>query len=244
MVTVQLWWGLLACAAGVSAAAVAGQIAIVTATGIPTILLSASSQQQSIAASAATGELVAILAGVSLGTADFRRYTSPTTFLLEPRRGRVVLAKLLISGGIGFAYGGACAMVGVTIMAPSLAVMNVTTGWVSNGILLMLSYVVLVVTMCTVAGTGFGLLVRSQPAALIGAAVYLLAIEPLIDVIPFTRWIYPFLPGAAVRAFTVVGSGVATDDVANQWRAMLLLLGWTLCFAIGGWALLIRRDIP
>jgi ABC-type transport system involved in multi-copper enzyme maturation permease subunit len=94
-----------------------------------------------------------------------------------------------------------------------------------------------------VVGIGVGVLVRNQIAAVIGALAYLFVVEPLIQIIPVVKGVYPYLPGAAAGAITGAGRGAGTS-LLNPWLGALVLLGWGVLFAVLGWMLTIRRDIP
>jgi hypothetical protein len=120
--------------------------------------------------------------------------------------------------------------------------MGVTIGWIDNGVLLTMLSDLIVIATFAVVGIGVGVLVRNQIAAIIGALVYLFVLEPLIDIIPVIQNVYPYLPGAAAAAITGASRGNASHLDAVQ--GGLVLLGWGLLFAAGGWLFTIRRDIP
>src|ERR1700694_5265628 len=107
--TTKLWWGMLLGAVGFAALGVVGQIASNGTTGNPTPPLSSPETQRSIVSSASSGYLFSIIVGIILMTTEFRHFTSRPTFLIEPRRGRVIISKLVVAAGLGVAYGGACA---------------------------------------------------------------------------------------------------------------------------------------
>jgi ABC-2 type transport system permease protein len=53
---------------------------------------------------------------------------------------------------------------------------------------------------------------------------------------------YPYLPGAAAAAVTGANRGSLAH--LNAVQGGLVLLGYGLLFAVGGWLFTIRRDIP
>jgi hypothetical protein len=101
---------------------------------------------------------------------------------------------------------------------------------------------IVVIAIFAVVGIGLGVLVRNQITAVIGALAYLFVLEPLIQIIPVVKDIYPYLPGAAASAIT--GSGRSTSSLLVPWAGGLVLLGWGVLFALSGWIFTIRRDIP
>jgi ABC-2 type transport system permease protein len=240
--TTRLWWGMLIGAMALAVLSVVSQIASNGTSGSRASPLSAAATQQQIAASAAGGALFAVVVGIILLTTEFRHFTSRPTFLLEPRRARVVVAKMIVGTVIGLGYGVACVAITVAIMVPWLGAKGVTIGWMSKGVLLSLVASVLVIAIYTVVGIGVGSMLRNQIAAVIGAVAYLFAIEPLISAIPFVNNIYRFLPEASANALT--GGSRLSSTLLTPWEGGLLFLGWGLLFATFGGIELVRRDIP
>jgi ABC-2 type transport system permease protein len=243
--TVKLGWGMLLGAMALTALGVVAQIASNGSRGggefaLP---LSASATQKSIAASAASAYLFSVVVGIILITTEFRHFTSRPTFLIEPRRGRVIVAKMLVAGLVGVVYGLVCAATTAAIMVPWLGALGVTIHWTDGAVLESLLSAIVVIAIFAVVGIGVGVLVRNQIAAVIGALAYLFVIEPLIQIIPVVKSVYPYLPGAAAGAITGVGRA-AGSSLLNPWVGALVLLGWGLLFAALGWVLTIRRDIP
>ncbi|HVC40634.1 MAG TPA: hypothetical protein VND54_01520 [Candidatus Saccharimonadales bacterium] len=242
VITVKLGWGMLLGAMALAALGVVAQIASNGVRGNIALPLSAAATQRSIAASAGSAYLFSVVVGIILVTTEFRHFTSRPTFLIEPRRGLVIVAKLIVAALVGVIYGVACAALTAAIMAPWFAAMGVTIGWVENGVLLSMLGDIVVIAIFAVVGIGVGVLVRNQIAAVIAALVYLFVLEPLIDIIPVIQNVYQYLPGAAAAAIT----GASRGDLAHldPVQGGLVLLGWGLLFAVCGWVLTIRRDVP
>ncbi|HEY6782285.1 MAG TPA: ABC transporter permease [Candidatus Dormibacteraeota bacterium] len=242
VITTKLGWGMLLGAMALAALGVVAQIASNGVRGNISLPLSAAATQRSIAASASSAYLFSVVVGIILITTEFRHFTSRPSFLIEPRRGLVIVAKLIVAAFVGIIYGVACAALTAAIMAPWLGAMGITIHWVENGVLLSMLGDLVVIAVFAVVGIGVGVLVRNQIAAVIGALVYLFVLEPLIDIIPVVKNVYPYLPGAAAGAITGASRGNLAHLDAVQ--GGLVLLGWGLLFAGCGWLLTIRRDIP
>jgi hypothetical protein len=240
--TTRLGWGMLLGAMALASLGVVAQIASNGVRGNVALPLTAAATQKSIAASASSAYLFSVVVGIILITTEFRHFTSRPTFLIEPRRGLVIVAKLVVAAVVGVIYGVVCVALTAGIMAPWLGALGVTIRWVDNGVLLSMLSDVIVIAIFAVVGIGIGVLVRNQIAAVIGALVYLFVIEPLIDIIPVIQKAYPYLPGAAAGAITGASRGNLAHLDALQ--GGLVLLGWGLLFAVAGWMLTIRRDIP
>ena len=239
--TVKLGWGMLLGALALAALGVVAQIASNGVRGNVALPLSDAATQRSVAASASSAYLFSVVVGIILITTEYRHFTSRPTFLIEPRRGRVIVAKLVVAALVGVIYGIACAALTAAIMAPWLSAMGITIGWISNGVLLSMLGDIVVIAIFAVVGVGIGVLVRNQIAAVIGALVYLFVLEPLVDIIPVVKNAYPYLPGAAASAITGASRGSLSHLDALQ--GGLVLLGWGLFFAACGWILTVRRDI-
>ena len=245
VITTKLWWGMLLGAVSFAALGVVGQIASNGSTGNPTPPLSSPVTQRSIVSSASTGYLFAIIVGIILMTTEFRHFTSRPTFLIEPRRGRVIISKLVVAAGMGLVYGLACAAITVAIMIPWLGAKHISIDWTTDDLSLVLVRSVAVIAIYAVVGIGVGVLVRNQISAVIGAMAYLLVFETLIAIIPFVKDVYKFLPGAAAQALIGAGGGRrGAPDLLDPLQGGLLLLAWGLVLTASGYITTVRRDIP
>jgi hypothetical protein len=250
VMTTKLWWGMLLGALAVTALSVVTQIAAFSSVsmgppGQPvTDQLTDPANQRSIAASAAAAGVFALIVGIILLTTEFRHLTSRPTFLIQPRRGRVIGAKLIVAAVVGIIYAIACTVIVVAVMVPWLAAKGISIGWVSHGVLGPLVGTVFAVTIYAVVGVGIGVLVRNQIAAVIGALVYFLVIEELILLIPVVKACYPYLPGPAATALSGSPSRGTGMNTLTPVQGGLVFLGWSLGLALCGWMLTMRRDIP
>jgi hypothetical protein len=240
--TTRLWWGMLLGSMAFAAIGVIGQIATNGLRNNPAAPLSNPVTQRAIFSSAVSGYIFSAIVGIILITTEFRHFTSRPTFLVEPRRGRVITAKIIIAAAVGLLYGVACVAVSLAITVPWLSARGVRIDWMANGLIVVMVGALFVVAIFTVVGLGVGVLFRNQVAAVISTLAYLFVLEPLVSVIPVVKDAYRYLPGAAGDALT----GVSRNQVMllDNWQGGLLLLGWGLFFAFLGWILTVSRDIP
>ena len=241
--TTKLWWGMLLGAMALTALSVVAQIA---SNGLRANLgppLSSAITQKSIAGSASEAFLFSLIVGIILITTEFRHFTSRPTFLIEPHRGRVILAKMVTAIGIGILYGVVCVALAVGIMVPWLNAKGVAILWISGGVLQSLLGAVVVIAIFAVVGVGVGVMLRNQIAAVVGALAVLFVIEPLILIIPVIQNVYIYLPGAAASAITGSRSSGQVSLLA-PWQGGLVLLGWGVIFALLGWIFTVFRDVP
>lgn len=195
--------------------------------------------------------LIPALFGATAVSSEYRHSTITYTFLFEPRRHRVLSAKLLAYTLIGAAYGvltsasAAAALYGVAAakgQPPGLPVPEVAA---------MLAGLAAAMTVYTVLGVGVGALLRNQMATLIVLGAYLYMIENFLAVIPGIQTIYPFLPGGATAALTessLMGQAAieATGNAATLLPPVLgaaVLAGYALVAAAAAVVLPMRRDV-
>jgi ABC-2 type transport system permease protein len=240
--TTRLWWGMLLGTMAFAALGVVAQIATNGVRNNPAGPLSSPVTQRAIFSSAESGYIFSAIVGIVLVTTEFRHFTSRPTFLLEPRRGRVIVAKVVIAAAVGVLYGIACVAVALAITVPWLSAQGVRIDWVANGLIVVLIGTLFVVAIFAVVGLGVGVLFRNQVAAVITTLAYLFVLEPLASVIPVVKDAYRYLPGAAGDALTGVSRNQVT--LLANWQGGLLLLSWGLLFAFLGWIFTVSRDVP
>jgi hypothetical protein len=231
---------------GAMALAALGVVAQIASNGVrnsAALPLTTEVTQKSVAASASSAYLFAVVVGIIIITTEFRHFTSRPTFLIEPRRGLVIVAKIVVAAAVGVIYGIVCAALTAAIMIPWFSAKGITIGWIDYGVLQSLVGDIIVIAIFAVVGIGIGVLVRNQIAAVIGTLVYLFVLEPLVNIVPVIQNVYPYLPGAAASAITGATRGAGNSHLTAL-EGGLVLLGWGLLFAVCGWLLTLRRDIP
>jgi ABC-type transport system involved in multi-copper enzyme maturation permease subunit len=183
------------------------------------------------------GALFASLLGAMSLTGEFRHGTIRPTFLVTPRRDRVIAAKMAASALTGFVLG---------LMATALAAAAGTLALAARGVTVQLdsgNYVVLLVggaaaaSLWAVIGLGLGAIVRNQVAAIVGLCVWLLFIENLlVDSLP---GVSRYAPGVLGRAIT----GQQAGTLHTPALAALLLVLYAAAAAAAGWPAITRRDV-
>ncbi|HEY1104653.1 MAG TPA: ABC transporter permease, partial [Agromyces sp.] len=105
---------------------------------------------------------VPALIGTIAVTGEYRHRTIGTTFLTVPRRGRVLVAKLLVFGGLGLAYGVVAGVGTAGALVASAAVRGVTLGVPAGALAVMLGQLVAAAAVYAVLGVAIGALARHQ----------------------------------------------------------------------------------
>jgi ABC-type transport system involved in multi-copper enzyme maturation permease subunit len=240
--TTRLWIGLLlgGCALVGGFAALFTGFAGQSQNGQPGLPPVGSEQfEELVFAVSANAAVMLLILGIIGMTQEYRHKTATPTFLTTPRRGRVVIAKLL-------AYAVVAVPFALAIIATDVLVATVYAGArgdapsLSGDNLRVLAGAGAALVIFTVMGVGIGALLRNQVAAVVGALVYLYVVEPIISSIPATASAFKWLPGGAVQAMTATFQG---PELLEPWQGALVLLGYGLVAAVLGTFLAVRRDI-
>jgi ABC-2 type transport system permease protein len=240
--TTRLWIGVLlgACALVGGFAALFTGFAGQSQNGQPGLPPVGSEQfEQLVFAVSANASVFLLILGIIGMTQEYRHKTATPTFLTMPRRGRVVIAKLVAYGLVAIPFA-------LAVLATDVLVATVYGGArgdapsLSGDNLRVLAGAWAALVIFAVMGVGIGALLRNQVAAVVGALVYLYVVEPIISSIPATASAFKWLPGGAVQAMTATFQG---PELLEPWQGALVLLGYGLLAAVLGTFLAVRRDI-
>jgi ABC-type transport system involved in multi-copper enzyme maturation permease subunit len=193
-----------------------------------------------------TASTFVLLLGIIAMTGEFRHMTITTTFLATPRRGRVLVAKMLLFAVIGVAV---AVLTLVTVLVSTLIALipfdhaPVTAG----GVATVLLGAAIGLALFAVLGVSLGSVITNQVAAIVAALLWVLLVEPLIGLAfpDVGRW----LPGGALNAAMDVGlradftGGMTSADPLPPWAGMAVLLGYAIVLAAIGSRTTLRRDI-
>lgn len=195
---------------------------------------------------------VPALIGTIAITSEYRHRTIGTTFLAEPRRGRVLGAKLIGYAVFGLGYGCIAALSSVLALLLAAGVRGVRIGSDPAGLMIMLTQLVLAAAVYMVLGVAIGALARHQIVAIGIVLGYFYFVEYVLMIIPGVNQLYPYLPGGATSALT--DFTFLTDAVAGQTTAALpgllppaggaaVLLGYAAVAAAVAVLVPLRRDL-
>ncbi|HEX2132405.1 MAG TPA: ABC transporter permease subunit [Actinophytocola sp.] len=183
----------------------------------------------SVYSMAGQGYLVAMIVGILMVAGEYRHRTMTWAFLVTPRRGRVITAKLVAGGVVGLAIGVLAAVVTVPL-AVILLSLEGTPLFAPEVPLALLGAVGGTALWC-VFGASVGALVRNQAAAVAVALVWTFYVEWfLVMLVPAVgRW----TPSGAARA----ASGWTRADLPvpgellPMWAGALVFLGYAVVAA-------------
>jgi ABC-2 type transport system permease protein len=180
-----------------------------------------------------------LLAWIALSAGEFRHHTSVTTFLGQPRRLRVVSAKLAAAALTGAAVGLLAEALGAATSAAALSAHHVPLAWDQPGIPGAVVAVPLLAALYGVLGVGLGLLVRNTAAAVGLALTWAFVIEGILPALTHQPGISRWLPEAAANA--VLHGAFPAALPAGM--ALAVLASYAAVLAGAGAAVTARREI-
>jgi ABC-2 type transport system permease protein len=180
------------------------------------------------------GMLFAGLAGAIAMTAEIRYGTIRPTFLVTPRRGPVLAAKLAISGLVGIVFGLLAEILMAADAAVAYAVRGIDNQLTGGDYLQLLAGGAAAAALWAAAGVGVGALVRNQVGALVGLCAWMFLVESTSE--SFIPDVGRLLPGGAGLA--LAGN---SDDLSAAVGALLLVL-YAAGASAAGWLVTLRRD--
>lgn len=241
--TTKLWlWLLLgACVlSGGSAALLIGfaeEAAASPESGIPP--LESEAFTQLALAAGANAVVFFLILGIIGMTQEYRHRTATPTFLVTPRRGQVVLSKLLTYFGISLLFSIVVNAVVLAVAVPWLSAKGAPVSLSGENLEVLMSSVG-AAALYGMVGVGLGALLRNQVAAIVGALIYLFVAEPILRSVPATASAYKYLPGGTLESITAT---TVNTDLLQRWQGALLLAAYGVVLAIVGWVFAVRRDI-
>lgn len=177
------------------------------------------------------------LAGIMLVTSEYRHGTIRPTFLFTPRRSRVIDAKLAAGLLAGIVFGLVGEGLGFAIGYASLAGRGITYALDAGQTTLLILGTLAGVALWGALGVGIGVVVRNQVGAIIGLLAWGFVAENLL--FAFVPSVGRFAPAHSSDALI----GLTTRHLLPAAAGGVVLLAWTVAFALAATALAARRDV-
>jgi len=185
--------------------------------------------------------LITLILGITAVSGEYRNKTITDTYLSEPRRGRVVQAKLLAYGATGALFG---------VVNAITALVTTSIWWSAKGVSLDLSQgaVWRTIVGCfaaniafAVIGVGVGALVRNLTAAIAIALAWIALVEGIVGQLvgDLAKWL-PFASGSGLENIKIQGSNVTP---LPQLGAGFVLAAYAAVFAVVAVSTTVRRDV-
>jgi len=170
---------------------------------------------------AALSTMIALAVGIVMVAGEYRHRTIVSTFLGEPRRGRVVAAKLITAGAVGAAAGAIAFGLAVAIGVPMLSAKGVHHLPVDIG---RMWWGATLASCCFgILGVALGSATRNTVGAIIGAIIWVQIIEVAV-LQPALPSLAKWLPTGAGVALTSSGKDAAA--LLSPVPAALVLMAW------------------
>ncbi|HSE09704.1 MAG TPA: ABC transporter permease [Nocardioidaceae bacterium] len=188
--------------------------------------------------------MFALVLGITGMTGEYRYQTITSTFLVSPRRHRVVTAKILAHAGMGVVYALLGLLVVLVVGGTAMAVRGYGLGFDAERLWVTMGLAVAAVAIWAVVGIGIGTLVRNQVAAIVLAILFTFLVEPLLTFALAAAemdWLVKWLPSNASSA--LMAPGEVLVDYLDWWVGGLVLLAYGLVLAGVGVLLSVRRDV-
>ena len=181
--------------------------------------------------------LFALILGILPMSGEYRHGTATQTFLVTPRRERVVLAKLAASALAGFLVALAACALALAIGIAWLAAEGGSPSLGEDGGGEKLAGILAGSTLWAALGVGVAALVRNQVAAIVGTLLWLFVVEPLIGTLDDD--VLDYLPNGAMAALLQIEG----EEPVSRWAGAAIAAAYTVGFAVAGTVLVTRRDV-
>jgi ABC-2 type transport system permease protein len=186
------------------------------------------------------GAVFAGLLGAMSMTNEIRHGTIRPTFLVTPRRERVLAAKVLASMFFGAALGLIATALAVGAGSAALAARGIESQLDAGAYALFLAGGTGAGALWAAIGVGLGAIIRNQVPTLIGICAWLLFVEGLlVGDVAGVGDVGRFAPGAAATAI----SGQDPDKLVAPVVGLVLLVLYAAAAALAGSLATARRDV-
>jgi ABC-type transport system involved in multi-copper enzyme maturation permease subunit len=187
------------------------------------------------------GALFAGLAGAISMTAELRYGTIRSTFLVTPRRERVVAAKAAAAALVGIAFGLVAEVCVIGVGDAALRARGIPVRLDTGDYAQLVAGGVVAAALWGPIGLGLGALVRNQVATVVGLFAWLLFVEGLVfGLLPGAGRLLPGMAGAAIAGVTTTGE--VGHLLAAPAGALLLAAYAVPALAVGA-LVTARRDV-
>src|SRR5690606_2253282 len=164
--TTRLWWAMLIAMllyTGANVGLITAVAGVETAQGASGVPGRDTIHFQQLVWSLGVGATVfTMIVGIVMMTAEYRYQTVTGTFLVTPRRGRVVAAKLLAGVVVGVLYGLATLLLTAAVVIPAVMLSGGEVVLFGEGVPRIMLGVLAALTLYVLFGIGLGALIRNQ----------------------------------------------------------------------------------
>jgi hypothetical protein len=196
--------------------------------------------------------LVTLMLGVHVVTNEFAARTMTPTFLVTPRRGLVIVAKLVTAAAFGVAFWAITTLLDGVVTPIFLATQHLpSSAFGSSDVVRAVLMGLLAYMLWALFGLGLGAVLRNQVIAVVAAiAIYaggFVVVELIVHLL-YDAWHASWLLGAAVLApaeasNVMITAGKAFPHAPPWWVGALVMAGYGVALAVAGAAVIRRTDV-
>lgn len=194
-------------------------------------------RQYAFLSAGTAGALFASLIGVMAITSEYRHGTIRPTFVVTPKRHRVIAAKVVASLVMGVGFGLVAIGLSFGIGYAILSGRGIDLALTRSDVLWLVLGTPVMTAAWAALGLGFGAIVRNQVLAVIGLIVWAMVVDGLLR---------GLVPSVGSYTPTGVSAAIVGDPAEHVLSAAagggLLLFYVTLLVGVGTW-LVARRDV-
>jgi ABC-type transport system involved in multi-copper enzyme maturation permease subunit len=199
-----------------------------------------SEYQRDLVSNAVAAPLIALLLGIVSVTIEWRHGTITRTFLVTPRRERVLVAKGIAAFLLGIALAVFAVVVVLVVAIPVIS--GEGTSMDLNGALAgRVGEIVLAVGLWGALGVGFGGLVQNQTAALVGAILWVVVLEPLLGAV--LGWAELDMVADALTGRSLAALDGREDEAFSPALGGAIGLAYVALLGTLAWLRIVRQDI-
>ena len=233
--TTRAWIGFLLTLVALSGFASAGTVGTAPDSQLGTIDLS-----RDVVSSALVASIIAFVLGIVCVTSEWRHGTVTRTYLVTPRRERVLVAKELWIVVLAAALAVLALLIVLAVAVP-WHLFEGSSFESDGGVGGLAGRAVVATVLWGALGVGVGALLQNQTVALVGAILWITLIEALLLVVLELiglEVVADYLPGRALSAFD--GS---EDGGLSTWAGATVALAWVVLFGVLGGLRMSRQDV-
>lgn len=185
---------------------------------------------------------LAILVAVTASAGDWQHKTVRATYLAEPRRSRVVAAKLAASAVFGLAVAAVSTVTSLVLGGLLLRAEGLPVALADGATWRAVGAVALLTALWAVVATGLGTLLGNTTAAIVALLVWRFVGEGVVPVVANQPELPRWLPSGAAQAVLQGGSG--RSDLLTPLAGGGMLAAYAGVVVVLGVLVLLRREAP
>jgi ABC-2 type transport system permease protein len=195
--------------------------------------------------------LIAMLLGIHVVTSEIAQRTVTATFLVTPRRERVIVAKLAAAGAIGALFWLITTVLDGIVTPVFMASQHISASLTGQGVIRAVLLGLLAFLLWAAFGLGLGVVMRSQVASVVagiaiyagGFAVVELVCHGLYDVYHQAWLLAAPVIAPAVASQVMITPAPAFPHAPPQWTGAVIMAGYALALTAAGIVQIRRHDI-